>query len=135
MPQNELHHPLPEFKVALGTGFVSHQRPSYFIVWTITIVEKLHQLQHSPTSGKNDFEKYFFKLINNAVIGKSFFIFMFICSFMLLCIDSFIDSFIAGKIFIFMFICSLNFLCFDSFIDSLIAGKAMENLSNRRTVD
>ena len=27
------------------------------------------------------------------------------------------------------------FLCIDSFIDSLIAGKTMENLRNQRTVD
>ena len=54
---------------------------------------------------------------------------------MFLCINSFIDSFIAGESFIFMFICSFMFLCIDSFIDSFIAGKTMENLRNQRTVD
>ena len=47
---------------------------------------------------------------------------------MLLCIDSFIDSFIAGKIYIIMFICSFMFFCIDSFNDSFIAHKTMENL-------
>ena len=71
---------------------------------------------------------------------------MFICSFMFL----HIDSFIVGKAFVFMFICSYVlihslqvkllsydylFLCIDSFIDSFIAGKTMENLRNRRMVD
>ena len=54
---------------------------------------------------------------------------------MFLCIDSFIDSFIAGKSFIFMFICSFMFLCIDSFTDSFIAGKTMKSLSDRRTMD
>ena len=35
--------------------------------------------------------------MNNAVLGKSLVNFMFIRSFMFLCIDSFTDSFIAGK--------------------------------------
>ena len=47
---------------------------------------------------------------------------------MLLCIDSFIDSFIAGKIYIIMFICSFMFFCIDSFNNSFIAHKTMENL-------
>ena len=47
--QNELHHPLMQFKVVLGTGIASHQLPSCFIIWSIAMVEKLHQLQHLPT--------------------------------------------------------------------------------------
>ena len=46
-------------------------------------------------------------------------VFMFICFFMVLCTDLFIDSFIVGQIWIFMFICSLMFFCVNSFI----AGK------------
>ena len=46
-----------------------------------------------------------------------------------------IDSFIAGKISVFMFICSFIFLCADSFTDSFIAGKAMKILRNQHTVD
>ena len=38
-------------------------------------------------------------------------VFMFICFFMVLCTDLFIDSFIVGQIWIFMFICSLMFFC------------------------
>ena len=34
--KNELDHPLPHFKVVLGTGIASHQCPSCFIVWSIT---------------------------------------------------------------------------------------------------
>ena len=37
------------FKVVLGNGVASHQRPSSFIVWSITIVEELPQLQHWST--------------------------------------------------------------------------------------
>ena len=39
------------------------------------------------------------------------------------------------SIFVFIFICSLLFLCIDSFINSFNAGKTMENLRNRHTVD
>ena len=39
------------------------------------------------------------------------------------------------SLFIFMFICSFMFLCIDSFIDSFIANKTIENLKNRRAVD
>ena len=34
-----------------------------------------------------------------------------------------------------MIICSFMFLCIDSFIDLFIAGKRMQNLRNRRPVD
>ena len=34
-----------------------------------------------------------------------------------------------------MFICFFMFLCIDSFIDSFIASKTIENLINRRAVD
>ena len=39
------------------------------------------------------------------------------------------------SLFIFMFICFFMFLCIDSFIDSFIASKTIENLINRRAVD
>ena len=39
------------------------------------------------------------------------------------------------SLFIFKLICSFMFLCFDSFIDSFIAGKTIENLRNRCMVD
>ena len=44
--QNELHHPLPQFKVVLGTGITSHKRPLCFVLLSVTMVEKLHQVQH-----------------------------------------------------------------------------------------
>ena len=47
--QNELHHPLSQFKVVLGTRNASHQRPSRFVVRSIVMVEKLHQVQHLST--------------------------------------------------------------------------------------
>ena len=59
---------------------------------------------------------------------------MFICSFILLCNDSFVYSFIPGKAFTFMFICCFMFLCIDSYIGLFNPGKTMNNLRNRRTV-
>ena len=50
-------------------------------------------------AAKNHSERDFFKLIKNAVLSKSY---IFICSFMIL----YIDSFIVGKVFIFTFVCS-----------------------------
>ena len=45
MQQDELHYPLPQFKVVLGSGIVSHQRPSCFAIRSIAMVEKLCQLE------------------------------------------------------------------------------------------
>ena len=59
------------------------------------MIEKLHQLQQR-AAAKNDFEIDSFKLMNNAVFGRSFIIYLLF----------YIESFIAGKDFIFMFICS-----------------------------
>ena len=42
--QNELYHPLPQFKVVLGTGIVSQPTS---LVFCCSIDEKLHQFQHS----------------------------------------------------------------------------------------
>ena len=39
--QNELRHSISQFKVILGTGIVSHQRPSCFDVGSNAMVEKL----------------------------------------------------------------------------------------------
>ena len=129
MQQNELHHPPPQFKAVLGTGIVPRQRPSCFVVRSIDMVEKLHQLQHSSTySSEKWFGKRFFKLVNSAVFGKSFIwlfvlLFSYILThslqlkfffFMIICFYVFIYPLIAGKAFIFMIICSC--LCFDSFI-------------------
>ena len=61
--------------------------------------------------------------MNNAVFGKSFLS-------LYLVLYLFIDSFIAGKISIFMLICSFMFLCTDSFIDSFIIGKTIKKLMN-----
>ena len=41
--KKELHHSPPQFKVLLGTGIFSCQHQSCFTVWSITMVEKLHQ--------------------------------------------------------------------------------------------
>ena len=45
--QNEQHNPPPQFQVVPGTGIASHQRISCFIIQSIPMVEKLHQLKHS----------------------------------------------------------------------------------------
>ena len=42
--RNELHHSLPQFKVVLGIGVTSHQCLSCFVVRSIAMVKKLHQL-------------------------------------------------------------------------------------------
>ena len=71
MQQNELHHPLPQFKVILKTGIASDQRPLCFIFRSITMVEKLHQFQQPST---NSWEKQFWKrfVMNKSIYGKSF---------------------------------------------------------------
>ena len=50
-PQSKLQHPLPQFKVVLEIGIARHQRPLCFIVQSISMVEKPHQLQHSSKCG------------------------------------------------------------------------------------
>ena len=55
---NYIIHYLLQFKVVLGTRIASHQCLSCFIVWSITMVGKLHQHQHSSTY---NCEKWFWK--------------------------------------------------------------------------
>ena len=82
MQQIKLNHPLLQFKVVLGTG-----------VLRLTSVYRVLLLDQSPwlknyinfntclhTAAKNDFEKDFLKVMNNAVFGKAF-----ICLFVLFC--------------------------------------------------
>ena len=53
---------------------------------------------------------------------------------MLLCNDSFVYSFIPGKVFTFLFICCFMFLCINLYIGPFNPGKTINNPRNRRTV-
>ena len=123
--QKELHYSLPQLKVALGTGIASHQHLSCSVVQSITMVEKLHQLQHSSVynSKKMILKKIYLSWWTTQSLARVFY--MFICSYiltyslqvifflsMIICSYVFIDSFLADKDFFFVFLCSCVFIDF-----------------------
>ena len=85
MQQNELHHPLPQFKVLLG----QLQGLPLTNIHRILLFNQFPWLKNfntcQCTAAKNNFEKDFFKLMNTAVFGKSFMcLFVLLCSYILI---------------------------------------------------
>ena len=98
--QKELHYSLPQLKVALGTGIASHQHLSCSVVQSITMVEKLHQLQHSSAynSKKMILKKIYLSWWTTQSLASLLYVYLFL----------YIDLFIAGK---FFFVYDHLFLC------------------------